>query len=160
MAPECIILIGLPGAGKSTLVRAYFAATHVHLSLDLWPNGRRRQVRLQQALRAALAERRPVVIDNVNASRLDRAPLIAIAREHQARVIGYYFDVSTRQAVARNAERRGRARVPPVAIFTAARRLEAPSFDEGFDQLFRVVVPQVVVPQPDRIEVQELEEGG
>jgi hypothetical protein len=53
-------------------------------------------------------------------------------------VIGYFLDISTRQAVARNEARTGRARVPKVAIFTAAKRLQPPVKNEGFDQLFTV----------------------
>jgi hypothetical protein len=40
--------------------------------------------------------------------------------------------------VARNASRQGRERVPNVAIFTAAKRLQPPTVAEGFDRLFRV----------------------
>ena len=67
---------------------------------------------------------------------------MTIARAHGARVIGYFFDVTTRQAVARNAERTGRQKVPNVAIFTVAKRLEAPTLGEGFDQLFRVTLTE------------------
>ena len=65
-----------------------------------------------------------------------------IAREHGARVIGYFFDVTTRVAVARNAERTGRAKVPNVAIFTAAKRLVPPTYEEGYDALFRVTIAE------------------
>ena len=65
-------------------------------------------------------------------------------RAHGARVIGYSFNVNTRPAVARNAERTGRGKVPTVAIFTAAKRLQRPSLAEGFDQLFRVESPSIV----------------
>ena len=67
---------------------------------------------------------------------------MAIARAHGARVIGYFFDVTTRQAVARNAGRTGRQKVPNVAIFTVAKRLEPPTPGEGFDQLFRVTLTE------------------
>jgi hypothetical protein len=53
-------------------------------------------------------------------------------------VIGYYFDVSTREAVARNERREGRAKVPKVAIFTSAKRLVPPAIEEGFDELHTV----------------------
>ena len=79
-----------------------------------------------------------MVVDNTNPSRRDREPLIAIARAHDARVIGYFFDVSTREAIARNAGRTGRGRVPNVAIFAAAKRMQTPTLAEGFDQLFLV----------------------
>ena len=137
---ECILLIGLPASGKTTFYRAFFSASHVHISKDLWPNAAGRQARQMRELQSALSAGSPVVIDNVNASRADRAPTIAAARAAGARVIGYFFDVTTRQAVARNAERQGKSKVPNVAIFTAAKRLERPTPDEGFDQLFRIEI--------------------
>ena len=140
MQLECVILIGLPGAGKSSLYREKFASTHVHVSKDLLPNAAKREDRQRQLIEEALASGKSVVIDNTNPTIAERATLIAIARAHGARVIGYFFDVNTRTAVARNAERTGRGKVPNVAIFTAAKRLERPSLAEGFDQLFRVQI--------------------
>jgi predicted kinase len=140
MALECVLLIGLPGAGKSTLYREKFATTHEHISKDLWPNATGREARQQKLIGDMLAAGRSVVVDNTNPTREGRAPLIALARAQNARVIGYFFDVSTRAAVARNANRAGREKVPNVAIFTVAKRLEAPTLAEGFDELFRVEI--------------------
>jgi predicted kinase len=130
--------MGLPGAGKTTFYQQRFAATHRHISKDLWPNVRDREARQQQALNEALSNEVSVVIDNTNPGVADRAAIIAIARAHDARVVGYFFAVTTREAVARNAGRSGRQRVPNVAIFTVAKRLEPPTPAEGFDELFRV----------------------
>jgi hypothetical protein len=66
-----------------------------------------------------------------------RAPLIRLARELGAQVIGYYVEATTREAVARNSRREGRARVPNVGIFTTAKRLQVPTLSEGFDRLYR-----------------------
>ena len=137
---ECVIFVGLPGAGKSTLFRERFAATHVHVSKDLWPNATKREARQQKLVEDSLAAGSSVVIDNTNPSVAERAPLMAIARAHGARVVGYFFDVTTRAAVARNANRTGKSKVPNVAIFTVAKSLERPTRAEGFDQLFRVEI--------------------
>lgn len=134
-APECVILVGLPGAGKSTFARARFP-TYDYISKDAFPPAaKNKQARQDAALRASLSAGRAVLIDNTNVTRADRAAVIRIAREFDARVVGYYFEVSTRDAVARNERREGRAKVPKVAIFTAAKRLEPPALDEGFDDL-------------------------
>jgi predicted kinase len=137
---ECVIFIGLPGAGKSTLYRERFAGSHVHISKDLWPNAGARDERQKKAIEEALRSGKSVVIDNTNPTVTERVRIIAIAREHHARVIGYFFDITTRAAVARNANRTGRGKVPNVAIFTTAKRLERPSVREGFDELHRVEI--------------------
>jgi predicted kinase len=137
---ECIILIGLPGAGKTTFYRRYFATTHIHVSKDLWPHGSGRDARQRRAIDEALAAGQSVVVDNTNATIADRAAIIAAAQARGPRIVGYFIDVATRVAVARNAERSGRAKVPNVAIFTVAKRLERPTLAEGFDQLFRVEI--------------------
>jgi len=86
-------------------------------------------------LRAALGARQSVVVDNTNVTVADRAAIIAIAREFDAWITGVYIDASVREAMARNEGRQGRAKVPKVAIFTAAKRLVPPVKEEGFDEL-------------------------
>jgi predicted kinase len=137
---ECVILVGLPGAGKTSFYEQNFASSHRHISKDLWPNAQGREARQRREIAEALASGASVVVDNTNPSVADRAAIIAIARAAGARVVGYFFDVTTRQAIARNAERRDRKRVPNVAIFTVAKRLRPPTPDEGFDELFRVTL--------------------
>ncbi len=134
------MLIGLPAAGKTTFYRRYFAATHRHISKDLWPNARHKERRQQAALAEAFAAGHSVVVDNTNPTAAERARIITIARASGARVVGYFLDVPTRESVGRNAGREDRARVPNVAIFTTAKRLQPPTLAEGFDQLFRLTL--------------------
>jgi hypothetical protein len=45
MSVELVILTGLQAAGKTTFYRERFAATHVHISKDAWPNARKKEAR-------------------------------------------------------------------------------------------------------------------
>ena len=147
--PDCVILVGLPGAGKTTFYRQRFESTHALVSKDLLSRGRTKQDRQDVQLRAALAAGRSVVVDNTNVTRAERAAIIAIARAVRARVVGYFFQVTTREAVARNDQRSGRQKVPNVAIFTRAKRLEPPTVDEGFDELHVLQLADGVFTEPD-----------
>ena len=111
--PECVILVGLPGAGKTTFCRARYPS-HEHISKDAWPNAGNKQARQDAALRLALGAGRSVVVDNTNVSAAERAPVIGIARELGARIVGCYLEASPREAVARNERPTGRAKVPKV----------------------------------------------
>jgi predicted kinase len=139
-APELAILIGFPGAGKSTFYAEHLAETHVHVSKDAMPRSADKRARQRRLLEAALRAGRSVAVDNVNATRSERAEPIAIAAAAGARVVGYWLDAPPRICVGRNRERGGAARVPPVAIFAAAKRFEPPTEEEGFAALWRVRV--------------------
>jgi predicted kinase len=136
--PEMIIFVGLQAAGKTTYYHEHFAATHVHVSKDLMLDTRNRETKQMQQIDEALGAGRSVVVDNTNPTRDARAPLIAAARRHGARVIGVWFDPHIPTSLVRNRQREGRARVPDVAIFVTKKKLVAPSTDEGFDEV-RVV---------------------
>src|SRR5688572_25332748 len=102
---ECVILIGLPAAGKTSFYRERFAATHDHVSKDLMPNNRRPSRRQEQLIAESLASGRSVVVDNTNPSAAVRAPVIAVARKHGAEVVGYFFDTAAADALRRNRAR-------------------------------------------------------
>jgi predicted kinase len=135
---ECVILIGLQGAGKTTFYRQRFATSHTHVSMDLFPNARRKAARVEAELVRALDAGRSVVIDNTNPTVAARAPWIQLARARGAEVIGYYVEATVREALARNRGREGKARIPDVGIFATAKRLQAPEQAEGFHRLYRV----------------------
>ncbi len=139
---ECVILVGLQGSGKTTFYRERFATTHRHISKDLFPHARRRDERQAALIRAALAEGASFVVDNTNVKADDRAAIIALAREGGAHLVGYYFDVPVGSCLRRNRQREGRQRVPDVAIFAKAAKLERPVVAEGFDELYAVRVAE------------------
>jgi poly(3-hydroxybutyrate) depolymerase len=133
----CIILVGLQGAGKTTLYRQRFAGSHVHVSMDRFPNARHKAARVSTEVARALEADQSVVVDNTNPTIAVRAPLIRMARARGAEVVGYYVEATTREALARNRQRQGKARIPDVGIFSTAKRLQAPLLAEGFHRLYR-----------------------
>jgi predicted ATPase len=78
---ELAILVGLPGAGKTTFFETRLAATHVHISKDRLRNVRDKQARQLALVEHALAAGRAVAVDNQNATARDLMLLLAsIAR--------------------------------------------------------------------------------
>ena len=135
---ELVVFVGLQASGKSTFFRERFAESHQHVSKDLFPNNRYKNRRQEHLLHAALSAGRSVVVDNTNPTPEDRRPLVRLGHEYGAKVLGYFFDASVRECIRRNEMREGKARVPDVAIYATAKKLVAPSIEEGFDELLRV----------------------
>jgi predicted kinase len=135
---ELIVFAGLQASGKTSFYRARFAATHLHVSKDAWPNARHRERRQRRLVEDALGRGQSVVVDNTNPSPLERRPLIELGRAAGARIIAYWFVSTVADAMVRNAARTGRARVKDAGIFTVAGRLVTPAADEGFDDRFEV----------------------
>ncbi len=135
---ELVVLVGLQGSGKTAFFDARYAATHAHVSKDLFPNARDRGARQRSLVAAAAAAGRSVVVDNTNARREDRTALVAQAHALGMRAVCCFFPPDVRASLARNAAREGRARVPAVAIHATRGRLVPPSWDEGWDELYEV----------------------
>ena len=135
---ELVIFIGLQGAGKSSFYRTRLAETHGHVSKDRLRNNRRPGRRQRQLIEKALQAGQSVVVDNTNSTRPDRAELIELGRRYGATVTGYYFESRLEDCLERNRKRAGKERVPDVALFSVARKMEVPTAAEGFDRLFYV----------------------
>jgi predicted kinase len=127
---EAVVLCGLQGSGKTTLYVDRFLATHVRVSLDLL----RSREREAAFVRLCLDTRQPFVVDNTNPAPVDRARYVEPARAAGFKVVGYLVEVAAAQAFARNAERA--APIPPGSVAATARRLVAPTVEEGFDELW------------------------
>jgi predicted kinase len=134
MTVDAALLCGVQGSGKSTFCRERFFDTHVRISRDLLRT-RHREARF---LEVCLETRQRFVVDKVNATPEDRAPYVAAARAAGFAVSAWWFDVSPRDAIARNAGRTGAARVPVPAILGTHKRLVPPRLAEGFDVVWRV----------------------
>jgi predicted kinase len=135
---KLVLLIGLPASGKSSFFRARFAGTHEHVSGDLLRHGGDSRRRQREHVEASLRRGASVVIDNTNATVEARARWLALGRSLGARLVGYYFEASVRDCLARNRQRPDPDRVPDVAIHVVAARFQTPTLEEGFDELSRV----------------------
>lgn len=125
------MFIGIPGSGKSTFYAQRFLNTHVRINRDMLRTETREKILIEACLRA----KQPFVLDNTNVTREKRAHYIAQAKAAKFRVIGYFFDCPAPEALKRNDQRGGKARVPAVAIHAMAKKLEPPQMDEGFDEI-------------------------
>ncbi len=143
---DVVLLIGIQASGKSTFFRERFFDTHVRLNLDMLRTRHRERLLFDACLQA----KQSLVIDNTNASTAERAAYIGPARAAGFRVVGYYFRSVVAESVPRNAARTGAARIPERGIMGTAARLEQPSLDEGFDELYYVRLEDGFVVEPWR----------
>jgi len=128
------VLCGVQGSGKSAFFAEHFLATHVRISRDLLRTSHREA----RFLDLCLETRQKVVVDKVNATRADRRPYVEAARAAGFRVVACWLDVPVREAIARNAQRDPQLQVPAHALLSTHRRLEPPSLEEGFAEVWRV----------------------
>jgi predicted kinase len=133
-----LIFIGLQGSGKSTFFLQQFYKTHIRLSMDMLRTRHREKLLFE----ACLAAKQPVVMDNTNPTKADRARYMPAFKAHQFEVIAYYFDMPFAECVARNDLRAGKERVSEIGIKSVAKQLQWPSFEEGFDRIYRVQLQQ------------------
>jgi predicted kinase len=150
---EAIIFVGLQASGKSTFYKERFFDTHVRINLDMLRTRHRERL----LLHACIEMKQRFVVDNTNSTSTQRAGYIAQAREAGFAVIGYYFDSSVSDCIARNNRREWAARIPVIGIYARAMKLEIPTLSEGFDALYYVriegergfVVEERVGPEAD-----------
>ena len=136
MRNSMILLIGIPGSGKSTFFQRKLAADHVRVNLDTLKT-RNREARL---IDACFAEGKSFCVDNTNLTREDRAKYIAKAKANGWQVVGYFMKSVVKDCIARNEQRDGNARLPARAVAAMSNRMELPSRDEDFDELYFVEI--------------------
>jgi predicted kinase len=133
---EAIIFVGIQGSGKSTFYKERFVHTHIRINLDMLKTRHREQY----LVNACIAAKQAFVVDNTNPTRGDRSRYIEPAKVAGFRVIGYYFQPQVLACQQRNENRPERQVVPLKGLLGTHSRLEAPSLDEGFDELYAVQI--------------------
>ena len=129
-----VIMIGIQGSGKSHFCEKFLKETHVRINLDTLGTRHRERLLFEEFLAGGV----DCVIDNTNPTRADRARYIPSARAAGYRIIGYFVESKLKECIKRNALREGKSRVPSCAIAATSNKLELPSYNEGFDELYFV----------------------
>ena len=135
---EAVIFVGIQASGKSSFYRTRFFDTHLRINLDMLRTRHRERI----LLHACIEARQPFVVDNTNPSVEERARYIELARSGGFRVVGYYFRSRPKEALARNAGRTGKARIPEKGLLGTYKRLQLPGMEEGFDELYHVYIDE------------------
>src|SRR5687767_5484122 len=109
---EMILLIGIPGSGKSSFYKKVFFHSHIRISLDMLRT-RNREAKLMDF---CFSTSMPFVIDNTNVSVEERNKYIESARRNKYQIYGYYFKADVKKCVDRNNRREGKEKVNEIAI--------------------------------------------
>ena len=134
MDKTIIILMGLQGSGKSTFYKTYLEDSFVRVNLDTLKTRYQEDLLIKECIKKGES----FAVDNTNPTRLERKKYIDIAKTEGYRVVGYFLESKIKDCMARNALREGKARVPDIAIAATSNKLEIPSFEEGFNELYFV----------------------
>ncbi len=128
---QMILFIGIQASGKTTLYNCVFAHHGLtHINLDILHSRSKEAI----AIRTCLESRKSFVVDNTNPQRTDRQRYIPIAKSLGYEIIGIYFQSREEDCIKRNEQRANR--VPRLAILCTGNKLQIPSYEEGFDQLY------------------------
>ncbi|KAJ3360022.1 hypothetical protein GGF32_008820 [Allomyces javanicus] len=125
MMPALVMLVGLPGSGKSWVAER-LAARFTHVSQDLLGD--------RQACEFEVKAHARVVLDRCNSTRADRAAWLALGKQP---AVAVYFDVDPDVCAARI---RGRVNHPTLKSGRGALKqvVEPPTLEEGFAAVYTI----------------------
>jgi predicted kinase len=141
--PKIVLLVGLPGSGKSTWAsgkKGVLSSDALRELLADDPDNQTIHARVFRVLRDLLKQRlelnRPVTyIDATNLTPKSRRDYIKLADRFDCEIEAVFFDVPAEECMRRN---RGRQRiVPDEVIRKMAKELVPPTVAEGFSRVWR-----------------------
>ena len=134
MKKTMVILMGIQGSGKSTFYRTYLAQDFVRVNLDTLKTRHQEKLLVDKCL----AEGKSFAVDNTNPTKEDRQRYILPAKQAGFQIIGYFMESKLQVCMERNDRRKGKEKIPAMAIAATSNKLEMPSYDEGFYELYFV----------------------
>ncbi|MGN0180773.1 MAG: AAA family ATPase [Monoglobaceae bacterium] len=128
------VIIGIQGSGKSTFYHRYLAEEYVRINLDTLKTRHQEQLLVDDCIRQGKC----FAVDNTNPTKADRERYIIPAKAAGYRIVGYFMESKLKVCIERNNQRTGKEKIPAVAIAATSNKLQMPSYDEGFDELYFV----------------------
>jgi bifunctional polynucleotide phosphatase/kinase len=128
--PEIIILVGLPGVGKTFFANKYFAPYDNYLVLD--GDVYKTTIKLLKVASNELDKSdkiKSVVFTATNVTKEKRKEYIDFAKARKMSVRIFWLDSPLQKILERNKSRPNP--VPKIAIYTANKRFQEPTLDEG-----------------------------
>lgn len=160
---EVLLVMGIPGAGKSRVAEEHAGRGWVRLNRDA-RGGSLRDIAAALDNELASGSRR-VVLDNTYLTRAARSHVIEVAARHGLRTRCVWLDIPLAQAQVnlverllqrfghlpepeevRQASRREQGLMLPASQMRTLRDLEPPSLDEGLDEVQRVPFVRAAAP--------------
>ena len=129
-----VIMIGIQGSGKSTFYHKHLKEDYIRVNLDTLKTRHQEKLLILECVN----DGKCFAIDNTNPTKEDRQRYIPMAKKAGYRIIGYFMESKLQPCIERNNQRTGKAKIPAAAIAATSNKLQIPSYDEGFDELYFV----------------------
>lgn len=134
MEKVLVIMMGIQESGKSTFYHNFLAKKFVRVNLDTLKTRNQEKLLIEDCIKQG----KSFAIDNTNPTKADRGRYIPSAKASGYKVIGYFMESKLKDCIERNNLRQGKEKIPSIAIAATSNKLQLPSFDEGFDELYFV----------------------